>query len=117
MQDLFDVQVNTMHHKNAVDTEVAAAESIAPRVTGLRLAVLRDLYLSSDTINGRFGSTGEEITKRTGEWLYSIKPRITELVRIGMVEDSGKRVKNSRNRNEVVWRITDKGKEFIDDRN
>jgi len=45
-----------------------------------------------------------------------VKPRITELVRIGMVEDSGERVKNSRNRNEVVWKITDKGKEFIDAR-
>jgi hypothetical protein len=112
MQDLFDVQVNTMHHKNAVDTEVAAAESIAPRVTGLRLAVLQELYKAY-----RFGFTGEQVSNNTGEWLYSVKPRITELVRIGMVEDSGDRVKNSRNRNEVVWKITDKGKEFIDDRN
>lgn len=103
-----EVDIKKMHHKNAPDTEVEAAEKVAPRVTGLRLKVLQSLHRTPN------GATGEEITDRINEWLYSVKPRITELARYGLVKDSGHRVKNSRNRNEIVWVITEEGKDFID---
>tara|TARA_R100000951_G_scaffold19587_1_gene16428 strand:- start:502 stop:816 length:315 start_codon:yes stop_codon:yes gene_type:complete len=101
-----EVDIKKMHHTNAPDTEIEAAELVAPRVTGLRLKVLR--YLS------QFGSmTGEEAATGLDEWLYSIKPRITELARYGMVEDTGHRKLNVRKRREIVWAITQKGKEFL----
>ena len=109
MNDLFDVEVNKMHHRNAPDTEREAAEKIAPRVTGLRLKVLSAL-----ADKGEIGATGEVITNILGEWLYSVKPRITELARMGLVEDSGRRVMNSRKRREIVWVITESGRNFLD---
>jgi hypothetical protein len=107
MTDLFDVNVSTMHHKDYKDTEKQAAELIASRVTGLRLIVLQVLYDNPQ------GMTGEQVASKADEWLYSIKPRITELCRYELVEDTGDRIRNSRNRNEVVWAITDKGKEIM----
>lgn len=103
-----EVDIKTMHHRNAPDTEVEAAEKIAPRVTGLRLKALRALRDA-----GQDGATGEEVTTILDEWLYSVKPRITELVRHGLVEDSGRRVLNSRKRREIVWVITQQGEEFL----
>lgn len=108
MDDLFDVNVSHMHHKDYRDTEKQAAELIASRVTGLRLIVLQILY------DNHQGMTGEQVANHSGEWLYSIKPRITELCRYELVQDSGQRIRNSRNRNEVVWSVTDKGKEIMD---
>jgi hypothetical protein len=104
-----EVDIKTMYHRNAPDTEREAAEKIAPRVTGLRLKVLSAL-----ADKGEVGATGEVITNILGEWLYSVKPRITELSRYGLVEDSGRRVMNSRKRNEIVWQITESGKVFLD---
>ncbi len=104
-----EVDIKTMYHRNAPDTEREAAEKIAPRVTGLRLKVLSAL-----ADKGEIGATGEVITNILGEWLYSVKPRITELARYGLVEDSGRRVMNSRKRNEIVWKITESGRNFLD---
>jgi len=102
-----EVDIKTMYHRNAPDTEREAAEKIAPRVTGLRLKVLSALRDEGET-----GATGEVITNILGEWLYSVKPRITELARMGLVEDSGRRVLNSRKRREIVWVITESGRNF-----
>ncbi len=98
MNDLFNVEVHKMHHKNAADTEVEAAQKIAPKAPILRIKVLQ--YLQS---KGTVGATGEQVAEGIDEWLYSVKPRITELVRADRVIDSGRRIKNSRNRNEIVW--------------
>jgi len=46
------------------------------------------------------------------EWLYSVKPRLTELARFGLVEDSGRRKVNKRNRQEIIWQITDQGRTY-----
>ena len=109
-KELFEVIVSKMHHKNANDTEKEAAQKIAKRVTGLRLKVLTVLNSF-----GQDGAIGESIAEKADEWLYSVKPRLTELAEIDFVEDSGKRQKNSRNRQEIVWSITQKGKKFLDD--
>ena len=98
-------------HKNAKDTELAAAEFIAPKVTGLRLQALQSLASAQP------GLTGSQVADRMGAWLYSVKPRLTELQRMGLVEDSGERAKNERKRQEVVWKITDAGLEFLENMN
>jgi hypothetical protein len=104
--DQMKVDIKTMHHRDAPDTEVEAAEKVAPRVTGLRLKTLR--YLS------QYGAaTGEEVAAGLDEWLYSVKPRITELARYGLVQDSGERKLNVRKRREIIWQITEAGKELL----
>lgn len=95
-------------HKNAKDTEIAAAESIAPRVTGLRLEALQSLAGAPN------GLTGSQVATKMDAWLYSVKPRITELYRMKLVEDSGRRDVNSRKRQEVVWEITAAGRSFLE---
>jgi predicted ArsR family transcriptional regulator len=46
-------------------------------------------------------------------WIYSVKPRLTELDRMGLIKDSERREKNERGRHEVVWQITDAGIAFL----
>ena len=105
-ENQMEVDIKKMHHRGAADTEVEAAEKVAPRVTGLRLRVLRHL--------SQFGAaTGEQVAAGMDEWLYSVKPRITELSRYGLVEDTGERLMNQRKRREIVWQITQAGKEFL----
>lgn len=100
------VDIKTMHHRDARDTEVEAAEKVAPRVTKLRLKTLN--YLA------QYGpATGEEVATGLDEWLYSVKPRITELARYNLVEDSGNRKLNVRKRREIIWQITQAGKELL----
>ena len=95
-------------HKDAKDTELAAAEFIKPKVTGLRLKALQSLASAQP------GLTGSQVADRMDAWLYSVKPRLTELQRMGLVADSGKRDKNERKRQEVVWKITDAGIDFLE---
>ena len=102
------VELRTMHHRGANSAEIEAAESILPKVSGLRYKVLGILACYRDD-----GATGEMVAEECGDWLYSVKPRITELTRLGLVQDTGRRLKNSRNRKEVVWAITEKGKEIL----
>lgn len=95
-------------HKNGPDTELAAYESIKPKLSGLRLKALQ-------TLSGSAGMTGDEVSKKMGEWIYSVKPRLTELSRMYLVEDTGERRKNDRNRQEIVWRITDYGQKWLEE--
>lgn len=94
-------------HKNPRDTEQAAFEFIEPKLSGLRLAALQSL-------DNHPGKTGFEVAEDMGEWLYSVKPRLTELSRMNMVIDSGERRKNERGRQEIVWRITEFGQKWLD---
>ena len=94
-------------HKNAKDTERMAAEFIAPKVTGLRLETLQSLAAAPS------GLTGSQVADNMGAWIYSVKPRLTELQNMGLAVDSGARAKNERNRQEVVWQITPAGTEFL----
>jgi len=78
------------------DTSAEAAEHIAPRVQTLRdraLAVIRERP-----------STADEVCEALGESVLSLRPRCTELFKLGLVEDSGLRRKNSFNRNCIVYR-------------
>ena len=102
-----EIEVKKMHHRDAPDTEVEAAVRIAPRVTGLRRKAL--LVLAE----AERGSTGEQVAETMDEWLYSVKPRLTELARMGLIEDSGRRQLNRRKRQEIIWQITEKGRTFI----
>ena len=94
-------------HKNARDTEREAAEFIAPKVTGLRLKALQSLA------SAQSGLTGSQVAEKMDAWIYSVKPRLTELDRMGLIKDGERREKNERGRHEVVWQITDAGIAFL----
>jgi hypothetical protein len=80
------------------DTSRAAAEYVAPRLTGLRKAVYDAVAAA-----GSDGIAPERIAEEHDIWLYTVKPRLTELRKAGLIADSGRRIKNSRGRDEIVW--------------
>jgi hypothetical protein len=93
-----------MVRRNAKDTSVEAAESIVPHLGHLHSLVL-GWFL-------RVGSgTDEELVQSELSSQYgpnTLRPRRIELVSKGLLRDSGRRRKNSRNRNMIVWEPTEK---------
>jgi predicted ArsR family transcriptional regulator len=49
------------------------------------------------------GLTADEVAGRLGLSILSIRPRLTELSRLGKVRDSGARRRNASGRNAIVW--------------
>ena len=78
------------------DTSQAAAESVAPEAHQLRAKALAVLERSN-------GLTADEVAGRLGLSILSIRPRLTELSRLGKVRDSGLRRRNASGRNAIVW--------------
>ena len=84
-------------HRN-VDTSVAAAEALAPKLGRLqRMAetTIRDAGLG--------GLTADELAARLGMDRWSIQPRTTELKRKGIIRDSGQRRQNATGKQAIVW--------------
>ena len=94
-------------HKHGPDTEQLALEFVAPKLSGLRLKALQSLASVHP------GLTGSQVAEKMDAWLYSVKPRLTELERMGLVRDSGERAKNARGRQEIVWQITGRGEQWL----
>lgn len=81
-----------------VDTSVAAANALAPRLGRLqRMAqeAIRD--------NGSHGLTADELAARLGMDRWSIQPRTSELKRKGLIRDSGQRRLNATGKLAIVW--------------
>ena len=94
-------------HKHGPDTEQLALEFVAPKLTGLRLQALQSLASVQP------GLTGSQVAEKMDAWIYSVKPRLTELERMGLIRDSGERAKNDRGRHEIVWQITGRGEQWL----
>ena len=94
-------------HRHGPDTEQLALEFVAPKLSGLRLKALQSLASAHP------GLTGSQVAKKIDAWIYSVKPRLTELERMGLVRDSGERAKNDRGRQEIVWQITGRGEQWL----
>jgi predicted ArsR family transcriptional regulator len=94
-------------HRHGPDTEQLALEFVAPKLSGLRLKALQSLASVHP------GLTGSQVAEKMDAWLYSVKPRLTELERMGLVRDSGERAKNDRGRQEIVWQITGRGEQWL----
>ena len=86
-------------HGSPRDTEVLAAIRMSKGIRSIRSKVLTLLALA-----GSDGMTGEECHEALGLNPYSVRPRLTELARHGLVEASGQRA-NSRGNPEVVWTL------------
>jgi hypothetical protein len=89
-------------HRNAHDTEYEAARFVEPR-TG----TLRALALATITEAGDRGLTHNELAAITGKRHYSIAPRVTELVEMGWVRDSGLRRPTDTGSPAIVWILTE----------
>ena len=100
------VNVKKMHHRNAGDTEVAAAHQVSKRVAGKRLQTLQTLFTL-------MGGTGEQVALAAKMPITSTRPRLTELLEMGLIEDTGRRAKNEYQNNEIVWAVTAKGKQYV----
>jgi predicted ArsR family transcriptional regulator len=83
----------------ARDTSQAAAASITAEAPQLRLQVLHAIQQA-----GRArGMTADEAAQRLRRSVLSVRPRVAELAREGLIEDSGARRSNASGRGAIVW--------------
>jgi len=94
MRTLFDDPPAQQHS----ETSVAAAEAIAPVA-----ATLRRMVYDAIAAAGVVGLTDEEMLAAVGLPPSSGRPRRIELVRAGLVVDSGKTRRTRSGRSAVVW--------------
>ena len=78
------------------DTSEAAAEAIRECAATLRAKAL-------DAIS-RQPATADEVADQVGASILAMRPRVTELAKMGQIEDSGERRKNASGRSAIVWR-------------
>lgn len=78
------------------DTSHEAAGEAARTAPLLRARALAVLERSN-------GLTADEVAGRMGESILSVRPRLTELSRLGKVRDSGARRLNASGRPAIVW--------------
>jgi hypothetical protein len=83
------------------DTSRKAAEAIRPDVARLRAACLAELRLVC-ALGGT--ATADQIASRLDLSVLSVRPRFTELLRDGLIEDTGERRKNASGRSAKTWR-------------
>ncbi|MDB5733191.1 MAG: hypothetical protein JWQ03_3086 [Variovorax sp.] len=80
----------------ARDTAFAAAEDAAPRAPRLRARAFAIIAKSN-------GLTADQVAARMGASILSIRPRITELTRLGLIRDCGERRLNASGKKAIVW--------------
>lgn len=81
-----------------VDTSVAAAVALAPRLGRLQQMALEEIRDA-----GWLGHTADELAARLGMDRWSIQPRTSELRRKGLIRDSGQRRPNATGKLAIVW--------------
>lgn len=80
----------------ATGTSQAAAASMQVEAGTLRAACLR-------TLKTYGAQTADEIAREIRETPFAVRPRLTELQRLGLVRDSGERRANASGRSAIVW--------------
>lgn len=77
------------------ETSRQAADSVASSAERLRDQCLSRLRVRA--------STADELAEYLGESVLSIRPRVSELVKMSKVQDSGARRKNRSGKSAAVW--------------
>lgn len=103
-----NINVKKMHHRDGPDTERAAAHKVARSVKGRR----REVLLSLNGI--KEPATGEEISLAAGLNILSVRPRLTELQEMLLIEDTLGRKKNQFGNSEIIWKLTKEGRKIAD---
>lgn len=81
-----------------VDTSVAAADTLAPKLGRLQLMAQTAIRAA-----GARGLTADELAAHLDMDRWSIQPRTSELKRKGLIADSGKRRSNATGKMAIVW--------------
>lgn len=81
-----------------VETSVAAAEALAPK-----LGRLQRMALEAISTAGAYGLTADELAERLDLSRWTIQPRTSELKRTGLIRDSGQRRPNGTGKLAIVW--------------
>lgn len=81
------------------DTSKQAAAAIAPVA-----ATVRDLVADCYLFWGPM--TADEVAGRLGLSILTVRPRVTELVKLGVIVDSGTRRRNASGRTAKVYQIS-----------
>ena len=81
-----------------VDTSVAAADTLAPKLGRLQLMAQTAIRAA-----GARGLTADELAAHLDMDRWSIQPRTSELKRKGLIADSGKRRPNATGKMAIVW--------------
>lgn len=89
-------------HPGHTDTSRQAAERVASKLKGLRGVVYQAVKKA-----GPDGAMAEEIAERFDIWIYTVRPRLTELKQYGLIADCGRRRPNRRGNQEIVYTLTD----------
>jgi hypothetical protein len=79
------------------ETSRDAAVAIAPEATGLQEACLRALSSCPQT--------ADEVADYLSKSILAIRPRLSELLRMGRIEDTGWRRRNDSGKMAIVWRL------------
>lgn len=103
-----NINVKKMHHRDGPNTERAAAHKVARGVKGRR----REVLLSLNGI--KEPATGEEISLAAGLNILSVRPRLTELQEMLLIEDTLGRKKNQFGNSEIIWKLTKEGRKIAD---
>lgn len=85
------------------DTSIEAAESVAADLKPLSEDVLNAFREAGDT-----GLTADEAADTIDRTPFSVRPRVTELNKLGLIVDSGFRRANTSGRKAIVWMIAPK---------
>ena len=83
----------------ATDTSKAAAHRFDLKINDMHESVL-------EALRGTHGMTSDEVATKIGESILTIRPRVTELKRMGLVVDTGSRRKNVSCRSAIVYVAT-----------
>lgn len=81
----------------AQETSKQAAREMVDQCKGLQLACVVALREEN--------YTADEIAERLNESILAIRPRLSELLRKGKIEDSGLRRQNESGKSAIVWRL------------
>lgn len=81
-----------------VDTSVAAANDLSPKLGRLQRMVLAAIREA-----GFIGLTADEVADRLSMSRWSVQPRTSELKLRGLIRDSGARRQNSTGKMAIVW--------------
>ncbi len=82
----------------ARETSKAAADAVAPRAANLRERALFEIRLRRET-----GLTADEVARALGQDVLTIRPRVAELARMGVIRDGGERRENKSGKKAIVW--------------
>lgn len=77
-----------------------AAVKIAPKAK-----TLRDQVVEAFTYHQRIGLTADELAGLLNSNVLSIRPRVSELFRLGIIEDTKTRRTNQSGSTVTVWRL------------